>query len=476
MHRRRKFLLLLATIIVVGALAMAGRNYAERRTWQRMKPDLPALLGVEAPGLDAQLAVDLNRLQAWPPDHAALAEFSQLSHANGLLDSAIAGYQALLVLEPTEARWPHLLASILAGYGRLEEAVPLLRRTTQLAPDYLVAWLRLGDALFKGNDTAGAEAAYQEALKRAPGNVFALIGLARCDLQLDRWTAARSYLQQAVLNDPKSGAAQSLLASVFDRLGNAAGAELARTRMQNGGIYTEPKDAWLDELITYCHNPYTLLTAASATVADGRNRDALPALERALALAPDDARIRRQLAKVRYALGDVAEARVQMERAVELAPTDENMRFDLVDLLRNLKDSEAMARAVAAGLEACPASTALQYEAGLLAVAAGRLDDAERHFLFTWQNRPDNPASARALAEVYFRTDRNEAGVAVLEKMLERKPLITAIQVQLVQHGIKTGDRRAAAWLRRALDSGSPDLPSAELKQNYQRRFGVELP
>ena len=475
MNWPRKFLLLLAAIIVAGALALGVRNYAQRQAWQRMRPELPALVGAEAPGLDARLAADVSRLQVWPPDLTALAEYARLCHANGLLEPATTGYQALVILEPGEARWPHLLASILAGYGRLDEALPLLRRTTQLAPDYLVAWLRLGSALFKANDIAGAEAAYQAALTRAPGNSYALLGLARCDLQLERWTAARSHLQQAVASDPTSGGAQSLLASVFDRLGNPAGAALARTRMENGGLYIEPTDAWLDELTAYCHNPYTLLTAASSTVADGRVRQALPALERALSLAPDDARIRRQLAKVRFALGDPVEARAQMERAVALAPGDENMRFDLVDLMRKMKDHEALSRAVAAGLAACPTSTAMQFEAGLLAVEAWQMDEAESHFQFAWQNRPDNPSAARALADVYFRTNRSEAGLEVLEKIIARKPQVTVLHVELVEHGIELRDPRTAGWLRRAIDSGSPELPSAELKQNYRRRFGVEL-
>ena len=438
-----------------------------------MRPTLPATVGSEAPGLDVRLAADLARLQTWPPDRVALAEFSRLCHANGLLESAIAGYEALIILEPREAHWPHLLASIFAGYGRLDEALPLLHRTIQLAPDYLVAWLRLGDALFKANATAEAESAYQEVLKRAPGNAYALLGLARCDLQFERWTAARSHLQQAVASDPTFAGAQSLLASVFERLGNPDAAALARSRVANGGHYTEAADAWTAELTAYCHNPYTLLTTASSAVADGEPRRALPALARALLIAPNDPRIHRQLAKIQRALGDPAEARSQMEQAVALAPLDENMRFDLIELLRNPKDHAELVRAVEAGLAACPGSAALQFEGGLLAVEAGRLEEAEQRFKFTWQNRPDNPAAARELAQLYFRTDRSERGIEVLEKIIGRKPLNTAAHVQLVRHGIETGDGRTAGWLRRATESGAPELPAFELKQEFQHRFAV---
>ena len=382
MNRSRLLLFSFAAIVIAAGGFFGAKNYATRRQWDVLKPALPAAVGAEAPGLDTRLANCASRFQSWPPDQSALAEFTRLCHANGQLDSAITGYQALVYLQPNDPHWPHLLASVLAGYGRLDEALPLLRRATQLAPDHVVGWLRLGDALFKSNATTDAESAYQEVLKRAPGNRYALLGLARCDLQTERWTAARSHLQQAVATDAKFADAQSLLASVFERLGNPEGAAQARARMQNGGHYTEAPDDWTDELMGYCHNPYTLLTAASSAVADGEPRKALAPLQRALAITPNDPRAHRQLAKILYTLNEPAKARAEMERAVALAPTDENMQFDLVDLLKNTKDHDALVRVVAAAVAACPNSAALRFEAGLLAVEAGKPDEVEQNFRF----------------------------------------------------------------------------------------------
>src|SRR5690606_8023038 len=128
---------------------------------------------------------------------------------------------ALLRFDAENARWPHLLAHMLAGHGRLEEAVPLWRRSTELAPDYVPAHLRLGDALTKLNQPEEARASYLAALEREPGNPYALLGLARVELQTDRLTAARERLQQAVAAQPDFGAAWHLLATVYQRLGNA---------------------------------------------------------------------------------------------------------------------------------------------------------------------------------------------------------------------------------------------------------------
>lgn len=464
-------------LAVLALAAYAGwRGHAARQAWKASLPPLPALVGASAPGLDARLAACAARLQAWPPDHAALVEFTRVCHANGQLDEAMAGYRALLTLQPAEPRWPHLLASILSGYGRLDEALPLMRRTTELAPGHLVAWLKLGDALLKSNALPDAEAVYQQALQRDAANPYALLGLARCDLQAGRLTAARSHLQQAVAGRSDLAGAQSLLATVFDRLGNPAAAAAARARIENSGHFTEPADPWLEDLAQDCHDPYTLLTLASTAMADGSPRKAVPLLERGLALAPDEPRLRRQFAKTLAALDDLPRARAELERAVALVPDNDAFRLDLIALLRRAHDEPAADRAILDGLAACPRSTGLHFEAGRLAAQAGRLDEAAGHFEFTWRTRPDQSTAALALAEVYFRTRRAADAIALLEEVLVHYPAEARALELLVRHGIETGDARTAGWLRRLIAADAPGQLVAELREHYRRRFGAALP
>src|SRR4029077_14070527 len=135
-----------------------------------LRPALPAAAGAAAPGLDARLAQCAAGFARWPGDRAALADFSQLCHANGLLPEAIQGYRALLVVDPATARWPHLLAEILTGFGRMDEALPLLQKAAELAPTQPVLWQRLGEARLKNNQLVEAGAAFAEVLRLSPGN------------------------------------------------------------------------------------------------------------------------------------------------------------------------------------------------------------------------------------------------------------------------------------------------------------------
>ena len=127
-----------------------------------------------------------------------------------------AAYAALERLQSREARWFHLHASILAGFGRVEEAIPLWQRAVALAPDYLPAQIRLGDSLTKANRNAEATRVYEDSLRRVSDNPYALLGLARLDTMHGNWTSARARLEKAIQADPDCIGALSLLITVHE--------------------------------------------------------------------------------------------------------------------------------------------------------------------------------------------------------------------------------------------------------------------
>lgn len=464
---------LLGLLAVAGTGALVWYRGADQRRWTALRPAVPALAGPAAPGLDARLAQAAAGFAQWPVDRAALADFSQLCHANGLLPEAMEGYRALLVVDPTEARWPHLLAEILTGYGRLDEALPLLELATRLAPTQPVLWHRLGEARLKNNQLAEAGAAFAELLRLQPGNVHALFGLARCDLQAGRLTAARARLQEAVAVQPDFPGAPSLLATVYERLGNPAAAETTRKSVRGDGRYMGMADPLAVDLTAYGHNPYALLVAASGEVSDGRPAAAVPLLERAITLDPNDARLYRQLARARGRLGDLPKARTALERAVALAPADEKIRSELVELLHETGDQAALERVVAAGLVASPDSASLHFEAGRLAARAGHFGEAIPHFQFAAHAQPGESGAPCELAAIYFATGRASEGLALLEQFLQAQPSCQPALTQLARYGLEHGDPRTGEWLKRALAAGSPSPALTELNQAYQRRFGA---
>jgi predicted Zn-dependent protease len=472
--RPPKLILVVSLFSVAGATAWIGwTRFHDARQWARSRPALPDPAGDAAPGLDARLVACATRFAAWPPDPAALAEFAQLCQVNGHPAEAMAAYQVLVSIDRADPRWPHRLAQLLTGYGRIAEALPLLENATALAPREPVVWQRLGEVRLKNNQPTEAGVAFAEVLKLRPADAHALFGLARCDLQAGRFTAARARLQEAVAAHPDFPGAQSLLASVWERLGNPAAAQAARLRVRGDGRYTDAPDPWAVDLAAYGHDAYTLLVAASAQVSDGRPRLALPLLERALVLDPRDARIHRQLGNTYARLGDLPAARAPLERAVALAPGDEKMRTDLINLLKGMKDDDAVEQTVLAALAANPGSTAFRFEAGLIASRQGRTVEAIGHFSAVWADAPAQTAAPCELAAVYFAAGRAAEGEAVLERLAMDHPSDPAVLTLLVRRGIETRDPRTGDWLRRAQDTGKALSTLAELRQAYFARFGV---
>lgn len=470
--KRTTWAVLAAGIVAAGSFA-AWKIYGPHRAWVTMRSNLPAVAGLVPPGLEPRLAASYARLQSWKPDRDALAEFALLCHANGFLSEAAAAYRGLVQLDPNQGRWPHLLATILAGYGELNEALPLLRRATELAPDHIASRLKLGDVLLKTNDVPAAEVAYQAVLSREPENPYALLGLARCDLQQERWTSARTRLQKAVSGAPNFSAAQHLLATVQERLGNPAAATVALARATQGAKrFGEAPDAWITELVPYCHDVYRLLVTAAATAAAGSPKQAMPALDRALALAPDDVRVLRQYGNTEAMLDHFKPARAHLEHAIALSPTDDYLYLDLIAVLRSTNDTAAISSVMGAGLAACPTSAGLHFEAGMAAVANQQWEAAVPHFESSWRSRPDESAAPIELAKVHLRLGHAEAGIAVLEQIVAAQPKELAAHLMLVRYGISSGDTRTSAWLERAAAAGGPTATLTELRQAYHRRFG----
>lgn len=470
-----RILFVLPAVIFLGAAGawLGWQHRADERRWTRLRPDLPAPSDDTAPGLDARLAQCAAGFAKWPVDLAALAEFTLLCHANGRPAEAIRGYEALLVLQPAEPRWPHLLAGILTGYGRMDEAMPLLRLAASLSPAQPIVWQRLGDTHLKANQLPEATRAYERVLALRTADIHALFGLARVDLQAGRLTDARRRLQEATLANPDFPGAQTLLATVFERLGNPAAAQAARQRVRGDGRYMEAPDPWAIDLTAYGHHPYTLLVAASAYSSDGRHREALPLLDRAIALAPQDARLHRQLGNTLVLLGDLAAARPRLEQALALAPGDEKIRTDLIRLLKNLSDHAAAEQVVLAGVAACPPSTAFRFDAARIAAREGRSTEAAALLREVWAREPGLTAAPCELASLLFATGRATEADVVLDKLREQFPDDPAVVTLLVRRGIETGDPRTGGWLRRIQIAGSPVPALVELRQAYYARFGV---
>jgi tetratricopeptide (TPR) repeat protein len=471
----RRTVVLVATVVVALAVPsgyVAWRAQAARAAWREARPSAPSWREA-TPELRRRVTEADARLAAYPPDVAALGDVARLYHANGYLAEAERAYRALLQFDPANPRWPHLLGTLLAGFGRLEEAIPLFERAVAGAPDYLPARLDLGDALLKEGRIDQAARAYEGVLTLAPANGYATVGLARIDLARDRLTAARERLSRAAAADPRFFAAQTLLASVYAQLGDDEAAANARLRAGAAGRFREAPDRWRDELVDFCYDSYRLQVTAATATATGDNRRAIAILRHAVTLAPDDARSLSQLGSCLLAEGDIQEAAAPLARTVELSPQDSAAWVALATCRSAAGDPAAAAQTLERGLQVCPDPGPLEAELAALLLRRGRPAEALPHFAAAVRLNPETPEVTRDYINTLFEMGRSDDAEAALRAAVARHPKFAPLLVQSARLNIRHREPTAAAdFIGRARNAGATPADLARLTAEFRNQFG----
>ncbi|HEU5079731.1 MAG TPA: tetratricopeptide repeat protein [Opitutaceae bacterium] len=473
----RKTIGMAAAIVVLGGGAAVGgvlwhRSNQAHAAWAAAQPAHPDVAGWPA---EFRQRIDaLNTaVKQWPPNPAALGELTRLYLANGFQAEAERGLRGLLVYDPANAHWPHYLASLVAGYGRLDEAISLWRKVAALDPKYAAARLKLGEALLKTNQLDEAQAVYSDALAIAPQDPYALLGLAQVALRTGRWGAARDNLETAVAANSSFAAGYSLLATVWERLGDTESAERARSKAKLLGRFKDLSDPWQDELTRDCYDVYRLQVLAATLSATGDAPAAITLLERAIVVSPDDPRTHRQLGKIYLGLHEHAKAQAELERAIALQPTEQAAYLDLINVFRATNDRAAAIEWIKKGLKEMPHSAGIHFEMALALLAEGKPEEALPFLMKARDLDPDNVSADQQLAQAYFRMGREAEAVETMRAALARTPDNAPIVALMVRYQIRSGNAAdAEKYLMEAHQAGADERTLGELVAEFQRRFG----
>lgn len=309
----------------------------------------------------------------------ALAGLARLYQANGFSKEASQIHPALIRLDPKDARWPFLQAVLLADGNRIDEALPFFENARALAPNRIALRLRLADALLQKHQNTRAAALCNSVIADDPGNLHAILGLARADIAAQNWPAARAQLQLAAGLRPDCAEPWNLLAAVREKLGEPAAAQIARDRAKKARALPPPSDDWLESLADDCYDARQIRAAASLARLSGDSTRARTLLERALSFAPDDAGTHRELGELLAALGpeNRKSARAHLQFATEHAPHDAAAWAALMAFDNDAGDTRAALDDALLALAYCPKSPAVRREYARALKAAGE-DEAAR--------------------------------------------------------------------------------------------------
>jgi len=439
-------------------------------------PEVPDLSGVSAQLRDRVADADARAHSFWRAG-SGLKELSRLYNANGQLAEALRCYETLRNLEPDEARWPHLEASILAGYGQADEATALWKRAVELAPDYLPARIRLGDIQLKSNRPAEAAASYKEVDRRSPGEPHAQLGLARLDLEAGRWEEARKRLEDLVAKTDYT-LGYDLIVSLYERLGLQDRAAAIRGSAKASGAYRDPADPWLDDLMVDCYDSYRLALTAGTIARDGRAAEATALLRRAIAIAPDDVSAHFQLGMLAFDQRDFATASEELRLCTAMAPEFADGWAHLSDLQSKQGDVAGADRTLAEGLRECPQSPSLHLMRARRMRDTGRTGEAIVEFETSIRYRPNEADAYIELGTYLLDLGREAEAIRRFRRALEVEPGNPMALGILAFQAITVGDEPEARKLME-LVRDQPRVGSSRtesLRDAYRQKFGRPAP
>jgi Flp pilus assembly protein TadD len=203
------------------------------------------------------------------------------------------------------------MGTIMLAQGRDGEAEQHFRRAAALEPDRAVSRNALGVALARQGRDREAEAEFREAARLSPRLVDAPANLGVLYARQARFEDAIASLRQALTLDGRRPGVRAELGRAL----RSRAIELVRERRPD-----EAERLWREAAPLAAEDPDTLRRLGQALVEQGKGVDAIPILERAVAVKPRGGAERFWLARAYRLAGRTPEADREIAALRELAP------------------------------------------------------------------------------------------------------------------------------------------------------------
>jgi len=287
--------------------------------------------------------------------------------------------QALLRRHPNAAMLWKILSVALVRQGK--DALPALRRTTELMPQDAEAHSNLGAALHDRGQWLEALASLRRSLTLQPDNPQALVDAADALRALRRAREAVPLYQRALQLDPQ-------LLEARNNLGNAL-LELAQYE-DAAGCYRLALRIKPDDVRILCNlgNAERLL---------GRFEQAIACTRRAMAVDPAAAVAHNSLGQILAALGERDQAVASYRQALLLDPGYLEALNNLGNVLRELGQRREAAALYRKAVELDPADAESHCNLGTVLFEFRRVEEAVASYRQALTLRPDYAAAHLAL-------------------------------------------------------------------------------
>jgi tetratricopeptide (TPR) repeat protein len=245
----------------------------------------------------------------------------------GDLVAAESNARAYLAANQSSADAHFLMGLVLFRRGdaraSLAEYTQGARYKTPTAFDLLI----VGSDYVELGDFSDADRWLTKCVEFDPENVTGWYYLGRTKYNENRFEEAISAFQHCLRLDPKHVKAEDNLGLSFQAVQRT---EDATRCFQNAMDWQSGKSP----------DPGPYIDMGALLIEENRNADALPYLQRAVAIAPEEGRAHQQLGKALFKLDRLGEAQIELEKAEQLTPGSAPLHYMLGQVYRkqNLSD------------------------------------------------------------------------------------------------------------------------------------------
>ncbi|MGL4378956.1 MAG: tetratricopeptide repeat protein [Microcoleaceae cyanobacterium] len=300
--------------------------------------------------------------------------------------------------------------------GNTQDAIVACQQALKLKPDFVMAYMILGNAFYNQGKIESALRAYSQALEIQPNFAEIQANLGSMYFKLGQLDTAIQYYQKALELNPKLAGAYWNLGKVYQQQGK-----------REEALFYFQKTTELNSQFGDANFHFTL---GNNLFSQGKPEEAISSYERAIALNPNWAEAHANLGSAKSNLGKWEDAMNYFKRALALKPELRTLHFNLGNsLLVQTRYSEAITHYQEA-LKVNPEWADAYANLGNALSMTGELQEAIEHYQKALNIKPD-------WAEVHCRIGHiqkhDQPGDAIInfEKAIQLKPDFSEAYQQL---------------------------------------------